>query len=88
MLEYRCSRSIALTEVELWRNGQIPFQRQPAAEIANVFVNTENFLYHDHDGQRAVRRFWPCVVSRHVLSLRGNRGLTRGNCRFWRRHDG
>ncbi len=75
---------IALAKVELWRNGQIAFQRQPAAEVANVFVNAENFLDHDYDGQRTVCRFWSGVVSRHILSLRGNRGLTRRDGLFRR----
>ena len=70
---------IALTEIEFRRNGQVTFQRQTAAEVANMFMNAKYFLHHDHDGQRAIGRFWPRVVRWHVLSLGGNGGLACGN---------
>ena len=77
---------IALAEIELWCNGQIPFQSQSTAEVANMFVNAKNLLNHNHDRQRAVSGFWPCVVSRHIIALRGNGGFT-GQDRFFRGGD-
>ncbi len=36
-----------------------------------MFMNAKYFLHHDHDGQRAIGRFWPRVVRWHVLSREG-----------------
>lgn len=44
-----------------------------------MFMNAKYFLHHDHDGQRAIGRFWPRVVRWHVLSTGGNGGLACGN---------
>lgn len=39
---------IAFAEIELWRDSQISFQGQTAANVTNVFMNAKNLL-HDND---------------------------------------
>ncbi|MOA16021.1 hypothetical protein D3C78_1362110 [compost metagenome] len=66
---------VALAEVQLRRDGQIPLQRQATADVPNMFVNAKNLLNHNNDRQRAVRILWTGVIGGHVFTLRGDRGF-------------
>ena len=68
---------IALAKVELRRNGEVTFQRQTAADIADMFMYAENFLHYDDDRQRAIGIFGAGMKRRHTVALRGNGGFAR-----------
>src|SRR5690348_5864761 len=55
---------IALARIERWRDRVVSRFREPAAEIANVLMNTENLVDHENDGSmRLVLR--PRAIARN-----------------------
>ena len=44
---------VTLAEIELGRDRQIALLGQAAAQILNMFMDAEDFLHHQHDGERA-----------------------------------
>ena len=60
---------IALAEVELRCDSQIPLLCQTAADIADMFMHAENFLDHDNDRQRTVDAARASMERRHVITL-------------------
>jgi hypothetical protein len=68
-------RHIALTGVQFGSDREVAQLREPAADVLDVLVDSEDFLYDQYDRQAmALRRHGP--VGRHAAIACGNLNLT------------
>lgn len=73
---------VALAEIELGGNRQIALFGQAAAQILNMFMDAEDFLHHQHDGEGAVVVGGFGDVGRQRVSLGRNSRLPGVNALF------